>query len=681
MNTLNTIAPHASDCGCTTCKQKKQTQSLLRAQNEFEFERSSRKRRMIRNVQRKLNKVLGTRLTIDGIIGRYTRRALRRFQKSVGLRRTGRLTKRTYRALMSSTQKRRAPDRSPSKSVQLVAANANAVKQNAIRIANDQWNIWNLNGKKWERNRSVGRLLQDYWKTGARRNFSLRDLRRISFQEDHPWSAAFISWVMKKAGAGKAFRYSGAHAAYIKAAKENRLAGNSNPFKAYRISEIKPRVGDLVCKSRARSGANYDNIRVGHKTHCDIVTSVKPGKLITIGGNVGNSVSKTPVRINSSGYISQPEYFAVIRISDSSSPLTKSQAATVSQPQPSHSTQPPHSSSSNYGAVKVKKAGKLRKSFEPGVKTVSTSTFRRSSDPRDVILAAVSAAEGKYDTVNMYDRGILSWGISQWTVHAGSLQKMLYFVKKRLGELGKSGLWNKLFPGLDVRKVGTKPVLFYKGTPLNSKTALRRVLRGSPTRGQYNWSTITYWARIFGKAGRHPLMQQLQREYARKQVRDELRKNLGNLLYRMKTKHCSKKNKSSLWKKGICPSLKKAPDYYKRTYGRICDYVGGDLKASVLFMGMKVQNPSMAYLHLMKTIDRLGRMYNTKDISRWPSNWQSTFTSTLERVICSSRFAYWGDAKAKEAGRKTSRTRKILKNYNAVVTTKDTYNFKNPCTS
>jgi hypothetical protein len=119
---------------------------------------------------------------------------------------------------------------------------------------------------------------------------------------------------MKKAGAGNTFRYAAAHASYIVAAKRNRLANNSNPFKAYRVTEVAPRVGDLVCKSRAGSGATYDTIRPGMKTHCDIVTEVRPGSIVTIGGNVANSVSTTTVPTDAAGRITRPGYFAVIRV-------------------------------------------------------------------------------------------------------------------------------------------------------------------------------------------------------------------------------------------------------------------------------------------------------------------------------------------------------------------------------
>ena len=133
-------------------------------------------------------------------------------------------------------------------------------------------------------------VLEDYWRTGVGWLPSESD-----WWSRVPWSAAFISWVMRKAGAGRAFKYSSAHAVYIKAAKDNRIANNDNPFKAYRVSEVAPQVGDLVCKRRAGSGATYDNIRAGMTTHCDIVTNVQPNRLMTIGGNVSNSVSWTPV--------------------------------------------------------------------------------------------------------------------------------------------------------------------------------------------------------------------------------------------------------------------------------------------------------------------------------------------------------------------------------------------------
>jgi hypothetical protein len=133
-----------------------------------------------------------------------------------------------------------------------------------------------------------------------------------------PWSAAFISWVMREAGV-QGFTRAGGHSYYIVAAKRNRLKNAANPVKAYRISEAAPRVGDLVCKSRAGSGATYDTIAEGMKTHCDIVTAIRPGSLVTIGGNVGGrrkgdqTVGVTNVPVDSTGKVTKPGYFAVIK--------------------------------------------------------------------------------------------------------------------------------------------------------------------------------------------------------------------------------------------------------------------------------------------------------------------------------------------------------------------------------
>ncbi len=127
------------------------------------------------------------------------------------------------------------------------------------------------------------------------------------------WSVAFISWVMWHANAGDDFEYSASHARYVLAARDNRLASNSNRFKAYRIDEIVPKLGNLVCKSR-ESGVTYENVRRGYKTHCDIVVGIEAGQLLTIGGNVSHSVSQTKASINKDGFISNSAYMAVVTI-------------------------------------------------------------------------------------------------------------------------------------------------------------------------------------------------------------------------------------------------------------------------------------------------------------------------------------------------------------------------------
>jgi hypothetical protein len=48
------------------------------------------------------------------------------------------------------------------------------------------------------------------------------------------------------------------------------------------------------------------------KTHCDLVTEVRPGSLTVVGGNVNNSVARKTRRTDARGRITEPNYFAVI---------------------------------------------------------------------------------------------------------------------------------------------------------------------------------------------------------------------------------------------------------------------------------------------------------------------------------------------------------------------------------
>ena len=149
------------------------------------------------------------------------------------------------------------------------------------------------------------KVLEDYWLNGTGSKRFERN-----WWTNVPWSAAFISWVMKKAGAGKDFNYSASHSVYTSSAKENALKNNNNLFEAYPVTKVVPRVGDIVCKSRANSGATYDNIRPGMNTHCDIVTSVQPNSISMIGGNVDNSVSQKKVTTDPTGKITGQDFFA-----------------------------------------------------------------------------------------------------------------------------------------------------------------------------------------------------------------------------------------------------------------------------------------------------------------------------------------------------------------------------------
>jgi hypothetical protein len=131
---------------------------------------------------------------------------------------------------------------------------------------------------------------------------------------DTPWSAAFVSYVIRQAGvAADAFEFSNAHRAYIydafatSAAELSKEADN----KIYRACPVttRPRPGDLICQQResalaeASDEAVRERIRAElagspearsvRRTHCEVVASIDAGarKMYGIGGNVEQAVT------------------------------------------------------------------------------------------------------------------------------------------------------------------------------------------------------------------------------------------------------------------------------------------------------------------------------------------------------------------------------------------------------
>ena len=126
-----------------------------------------------------------------------------------------------------------------------------------------------------------------------------------------PWSAVFVSSVMKQAGlSADQFRPAPAHAGYIQTAIE--AYGEARGAYAYLPCDpgwTAPRVGDVICYSRNSSPirsfgqvvSGVEAVQSGHgqfgfESHCDVVTEVSntPKHVIhSIGGNVGDTVTKT----------------------------------------------------------------------------------------------------------------------------------------------------------------------------------------------------------------------------------------------------------------------------------------------------------------------------------------------------------------------------------------------------
>jgi hypothetical protein len=141
---------------------------------------------------------------------------------------------------------------------------------------------------------------------------------------DTPWSAAFVSYLMKSAGFSRAeFAFSDSHVDYVRAALETSAAEAegrpaTHAFRACDAATTRPRAGDLLCATRASTAGTirFDALAAaiaarpgaqGFPMHCDLVVRADEGgdaKLETIGGNVVNSVTLSRMTLNAKKVLS-----------------------------------------------------------------------------------------------------------------------------------------------------------------------------------------------------------------------------------------------------------------------------------------------------------------------------------------------------------------------------------------
>lgn len=263
---------------------------------------------------------LGHSLGVDGDFGPRTERAVRAFQSQAGIEANGVVGPETKTAIAAALARLgQAPAPIPPSPTPTPVASG--LCDAIARTAEQEFRRWHpASGNLRETDAAATPILQQYYREGAGTDVPAQDLQSTTWQASHPWSAVFVSWVMRTAGAGTSFRYSPAHQSYIRAARRNRLDGNTaSPFWAFRPTEVAPQVGDLVCASRANSGATYDNIgdAQGRPTHCDIVTEIRPRSLRVIGGNVRQNVDAKTIRTLPDGRLAldgdQARFFAVVR--------------------------------------------------------------------------------------------------------------------------------------------------------------------------------------------------------------------------------------------------------------------------------------------------------------------------------------------------------------------------------
>jgi hypothetical protein len=127
------------------------------------------------------------------------------------------------------------------------------------------------------------------------------------FVIDNPWSAAFVSWVMQRAGVPR-FTLSGGHFDFVRAA---RLDPAGSPYLFLDPLSASPASGDLLCYVRtsrvyghAGVARTIDGGATGLPMHCDIVVAADPtgdAKAWLVGGNVQQTVTMRSFDLNVGG--------------------------------------------------------------------------------------------------------------------------------------------------------------------------------------------------------------------------------------------------------------------------------------------------------------------------------------------------------------------------------------------
>lgn len=209
----------------------------------------------------------------------------------------------------------------------------------AVAVAMDEWRLWgehvdDTGGAGYvqtgatmpERQQGLWQRVGEYWwegmnagdptsrwtgkHDGAGRVFS------VPANGDYAWSAAFISYVMRIAGAGKDFPYAADHATYIDAAVRHQAHGLLD---AEDPAAYAPQLGDIVCFPRDWAGKlTFADLPTSYSfpAHCGLVVDVAPGADTIIGGNVDDAVTMEHLQTNAAGELqgNRENWFVVLRV-------------------------------------------------------------------------------------------------------------------------------------------------------------------------------------------------------------------------------------------------------------------------------------------------------------------------------------------------------------------------------
>ncbi|MCB5945942.1 DUF2272 domain-containing protein [Acidocella sp. KAb 2-4] len=213
----------------------------------------------------------------------------------------------------------------------------------AVAVAMDEWRLWGSrvddNGGPGyvqtgatmaERQQGLWQRVGEYWWEGmnasvpASRWTGKHDAEGRVFSVpangDYAWSAAFISYVMRIAGAGRDFPYAPDHATYINYAARAARGEVRHPLLvAEDPQSYAPQLGDLACFPRDWAGGlSFAALPTNYNfpAHCGIVVDTAPESISIVGGNVDDAVVMEHLHTDAAGLLqgNRENWFVILRV-------------------------------------------------------------------------------------------------------------------------------------------------------------------------------------------------------------------------------------------------------------------------------------------------------------------------------------------------------------------------------
>ncbi|HEY0107247.1 MAG TPA: DUF2272 domain-containing protein [Rhizomicrobium sp.] len=133
------------------------------------------------------------------------------------------------------------------------------------------------------------------------------------------WSAVFVSWCMKSAGASKnEFKFAERHAVFVNWAIANAKAG-TGLFRGHGIDACSPKIGDIIANNQPGHAYDFDYAATHDDYHSHSAIVIEKGTdrngdyVLTVGGNESDSVQEKTVYLKN-GLIVQRTHMPFIAV-------------------------------------------------------------------------------------------------------------------------------------------------------------------------------------------------------------------------------------------------------------------------------------------------------------------------------------------------------------------------------